>query len=83
LAKFSDAVDDAAAGASDFFVGGSGDALFVFRGAGGGVDQMRVRINEAGEDDAATEIKFASAARLAEAFHAAARADGGDASVAN
>ena len=44
---------------------------------------MRVRIDESGKDNAAPEIDFARAARFAEVFHAAARADGGDASVAN
>lgn len=44
---------------------------------------MRMRINEAGEDNTSAEIEFARVARVAEAFDAAARADGGDASVAN
>src|SRR5487761_874630 len=68
-AEFADAVDDAAAGASDFFVGGARDAVFVLGCTGAGVDEMRMRINEAGEDHAATQIEFARMTRLAEVFH--------------
>lgn len=44
---------------------------------------MRMRINEAGKNDASAEIEFARAARFAEVFNAAARADGGNAPIAN
>ena len=44
---------------------------------------MRVRIDEAGEDDAAAEVESARATGFAEAFDPAARADGGDASIVN
>ena len=40
---------------------------------------MRVRIHEAGKDDASGEIEFFGAARGAELFDAAPRADGGNA----
>ena len=63
----------------DLFVGGAGDALFVFVGAAARENQVRVRIDEAGEDHASGEIEFFGAARLAQFFDAAARADGGDA----
>lgn len=74
---------NAAASAGDFFVTSAGDALFVFRGACGGVDQMRVRIDEPGKNNTSAEVEFTRAARFAEAFNAATRSDGGDTSVAN
>lgn len=42
-----------------------------------------MRIDEAGDDDVVGEVEFAGAAGFAEAFDLAARADGGDASIAN
>ena len=74
---------DAAAFARDFLVAGAGDALFVFRGAAGGENQVRVGIDEAGKNDATGEIEFFGAARGAEFFDAAARADGSDAIFVN
>ena len=43
---------------------------------------MRMRINEAGENDASAQIEFTRPAGFRKIFNAAARADGGDASVA-
>ncbi len=68
---------DAAAFAGYFFVAGAGVALFVFGSAAGGENQVRVGIDEAGENDATGEIEFFGAARGAEFFDAAAGADGG------
>jgi len=82
-AKFADAIENAAARPSNFFVCGAGDALFVFGGARTRMNKVRVRIDEAGNDDAAGEIEFADAAGFGQAFDAAARTDGGDVSVAN
>ena len=44
---------------------------------------MRVRIDEAGNDDAASQIDFAGAAGFGQALDAATRTDGGDESIAN
>lgn len=82
-AKFADAIDDAAAGAGDLFVGGAGDALLVFCGARAGVNEVGVRIDEAGKDDAAMKVELAGATRFRQSFDAAARADGSDAAFAN
>lgn len=57
--------------------------MFVFGGARGGVNEVSVRIDEAGQDDATQEIEFAGATGFGEAFDAAARAEGGDASFAD
>ena len=40
----------------DFFVASAGDALFVFVGAAAWENQMRVGIDEAGENHASREI---------------------------
>jgi len=42
-----------------------------------------MRINEAGKDNASAEIEFTRPAGFRKPFNAAARADGGDAPVAN
>ncbi|MGB7082891.1 MAG: hypothetical protein WBD54_14760, partial [Candidatus Acidiferrales bacterium] len=59
------------------------DALLVFSGTRAGVDEVGVRIDESGENNAAVEVEFAGAAGFGEAFDAAAQADGGDAAFAN
>lgn len=82
-AKFADAVENAAACAGDFLVGGAGDALFVFSSARARMNKMRVRIDEAGNDNASSEIEFACAAGFGQPFDRSARANGGDATVAN
>ena len=82
-AEFADAVQNAAAGAGDFLVSGAGDTLFVFGGARGGVDEVSVGVDKAGEDDAATEIEFTGTGGFGEALNAAARANGGEASIAD
>lgn len=82
-AKFADAIENASARAGDFFVGGAGDALFVFGGAGARMDEVRVRIDETGNDNTASEVEFARAAGFGHALDLAARADGGDAAFAN
>ena len=70
---------DAAAFAGDLFVGGSGDAVFVFMGAAARENQVSVGIDEAGEDDFAVQVDFFGFARFGMIFDAAAGADGGDA----
>lgn len=45
--------------------------------------QMRMRVNEAGENDAAAEVEFARATGFAQAFDATARTNSRDASLAN
>lgn len=82
-AEFADAIDNATSVAGDFLVGGAGDALLVFSGTRAGVDEVGVRIDESGENNAAVEVEFAGAAGFGEAFDAAAQADGGDAAFAN
>lgn len=44
---------------------------------------MRVRVNEAGDDDAPSEIEFAGAAGFGDALDTTVRTDSCDASVAN
>ena len=74
---------NSAAGAGDFLVTSPANALFVLGCAGGRENEMRMRINEARQNDAPAEVKFTRVASFAEAFNAAARVDRGDASVAN
>lgn len=81
FAQLAYAVDDAAAGTSDFFISVAGDALFVFGSPRGGVDKVRVRVDEAGKNDAAVQVEFARTARFGKAFDAAAWTDGGDVSI--
>ena len=47
---------DAAAFFGDLFVGGAGDAVFVFVGAAAREDQVRVGIDETGEDYPALQV---------------------------
>lgn len=82
-AEFADRIKNAATAARDFLVCGTRDTLFVFGGPGTGMNKMSVGIDEAGNYNAASEVEFSGATRFGEAFDAAARADGGDASVAD
>jgi hypothetical protein len=69
---------NAATLAGDLLVRFSGNALLVLAGAAGGEEQVRVRIDESGQDYAPAEIEFFGAARLRKLLDPAARPDGRD-----
>ena len=79
FAKFFYGVANAAAFARDFFVGGAGDAHFVFGGAALGKNQVRVRVDKAGQDDAAVHVQLFGTASVRVLFDFLARPDGDDA----
>src|SRR5580704_7799776 len=70
---------NAAAFLGDLFVGGAGDAVFVFVGPAARENQMRMGIDEAGQNHCAFEIELLGFAHGGEFFEAAPSADGGDA----
>ena len=74
---------DSATSLCDFFVACASDALFVFLGAAAGENQMRVRIDEAWQNDASGEINLFGTARFAQFLDAAAWTDGRDAVFAD
>src|SRR5690348_5083315 len=79
LAQAFHARQNAATGASDLFVGGAEDALFVFGSAAGGENQVRMRIDEAGQENASAQVEFFGATSSAKPLDSSARPDGGDA----
>lgn len=81
-AKFFDGIENAAAFASNFFVGGAANFEFVFFGAASGVDEVGVGVDEAGKDDATGEVEFLGGGRFRQRFDFGAGSDGGDEAVA-
>lgn len=74
---------NAAASVRDFFVSSARNTLFVFGGARGGKNEMRMRIDETGKNNTSAEVEPARAVGFAEAFDAAARPNADDTPVAN
>ena len=65
----------------NLLVGGSGNSLFVFWRAAHGENQVSMRIDKTGQDNAAAEIELFRAARFPRAFDAATRSDRHDSIV--
>ena len=82
-AEFANTREDAAARFRNFFVANASDSFFVLGGATLGKNQVRMRIDESGENDASAEIEFLGATRLAQAFDVFARSDGVNFALAN
>src|ERR1700677_1703908 len=74
---------NAAACPGDLFVGGAGDAVFVFVGPAARENQMGVGIDEAGQNHFAFKVELLGFARGGKFFEAAARADRRDAVFVN
>jgi hypothetical protein len=69
--------------ASDLFIGGAGDALFVFIGAAGGMNQVRVRIDETRKNNAPAQVQLLRAPGFRQAFDAASWPHGNHAIIAH
>jgi hypothetical protein len=82
-AEFANTREDAAARFRNFFVADASDSFFVLGGATLGKNQVRMRIDESGENDASAEIEFLGATRLAKAFDVFARSHGVNFALAN
>jgi hypothetical protein len=67
----------------NFFVGGAGDAVLVFIGAGGRKDKVRVRIYKAWKDNGPAQVQLPGLAGQRMAFHVAAAANRRDAAFAH
>jgi len=80
-AKTADGREDSAAAAGDLLVGCPGDALLVLVGAAGGEDEVRVRVDEAGQDDVVAGVDFSCAPRQGMPLDGARGADGFDAAA--
>lgn len=79
--KFSHRREDSAAGFGNLLVGGPGDAAVVLVGAAIRKNEVRVRIDEPGEDNAIAEVELFGLSRESVAFDFVAWTDGDDALV--